>query len=187
MTAVYKNITPSARLAKGDVVRVSFAQEHAYLALDASFANDFGAIWSRLFELNVPNLGNPAFPIGKNSVTKGMTTTVADLRVTRPVAASDLVTAMDVVSGFYVTVSGIEKLSAADAAGAASTRGAVQREVVRVETQAEQSQASWWNQLASATGFTLGALKWAAIGLVVVVFLMYGPQLLKETRLIARK
>lgn len=179
MTATYKNIAPGAMLAKGDVVRISFAQEHAYLALDASFANDFGAIWTRLFELRVENVGNPAFPIGKNSVTKGMTTTVADLRVSRPVTVSALVNAIDSISGFYVAVSGVEKLGAMDAAGSAGTRGAVQREVKRNAAEAEQQQSVWYNQIASTLGVASDTLRWVALAVLGILLLVYLPRMRK--------
>lgn len=166
--AVFKNVSPGVMLSRGDVVRLAFAQEHSYVARDASFSVDFGGLYDKLYGLEIPGFGKAVMPITRNATTRGMTTAVCDLRVILPVTAAAIVKAADDVSGFYVQVTSIEKLGAGDAARAAGNAGALQREAVRNLEEQEQDRASWWNQIASATGFTLSAMKWIAIALVVM-------------------
>lgn len=178
MTAVFKNVAPGAPLNRGDVVRIGFAQETSYLARDVSFVTDFGSIWGKLF-----NIGDMAYPISKNSVARGQTTAVVDLRMTRPVSAAELVNALDNVSGFFVQVASLERLNASQAARAPTSTGAQQRESVRAENIKQEEDESIFHKIAKATGTALNVTKWVSVVLVVAViilFIKYGKDLLPK-------
>lgn len=166
---LFVNVLPSSWLERGDTLRVTFAQEHSYLARDASFASDIAAVWSKLF-----NVGGLAYPITRPAATRGETIAVIDMRLTARTTVAELVNVMENISGFYVEVTRVEKLTATQAKAAPTNAGAQERENVRAETEKERDEGSIFGQVSRALGATVTAVKWAAVVAVVLLIVIYG-------------
>lgn len=181
MTALFKNIAPGALLNVGDTVRLGFAQEHAYISPDATFANDFNGLWSKLFSVGV------ATPISRNAVVRGQTTAVVDFRVTRSGSTvAQFVNSVEHVSGYYVQVTSAELLSKSQGEVANTEQGAKEREAARAEDAKQKADESIVNKIAKGAGTALNVTKWLSVAIIVValiVALIYAGSLKNNTLL----
>lgn len=168
MAPLFKNVAQTEVLPRDSVVRVTFAQENSLFARDASFAADFAALYPKL------NLNNLALPISKNPAVAGETTAVVDMRLNIHWVAAELVKAIENVTGMFIKVSVIEKLSSSAAQRSTTNAGAVERQ------QAQQQYAasdSFFDTIARSVGATITAVKWAAVVVVVLLIFLYWGQI----------
>lgn len=173
--ATLKNVSATERLQRGEVLRVSFAQDHTAVARADTFSADMSGLWRALH-----NVGGAAYPITPNPSIRGDTASVVDLKLSAPAVLGTLLDAIDTASGYWIKTTGVEKLTVSAAAAAPSNAGAAQRDVVRQQVEKDNDDANPFNKIANTLGTTLRVAKWLVVAVVFVVAVVYLSPLLKQ-------
>ena len=172
MSTSLRNLTMDTRLFPSDVVRVSFADDNGWIA-GYGFTRNFPNVYARLRQTAL------FLPVSPDTSGNGASVAVVDCEMLQPVAARDLLSALNAAAGYSVQVTTLERLqgnateldsqaaSARDGSGSADA----ERAAAAVTASNEVSSNSFFQHAADSLGTTLSAVKWLAILAVVVILI----------------